>query len=131
MPELLLEIGTEELPAGFIDPALAFLEKAVDAALTDARLAHGTVTAEGTPRRLCVIVDDVADRQADREEEITGPSVNVAFVVGADGAKTLTQAGEGFLKKKDRKSTRLNSSHSQISYAVFCLKKKKNKPIHK
>src|SRR2546427_9158169 len=28
----------------------------------------------------------------------------------------------------DRKSTRLNSSHSQISYAVFCLKKKKNKP---
>src|SRR2546427_3843399 len=29
---------------------------------------------------------------------------------------------------KDRKSTRLNSSHSQISYAVFCLKKKKNKP---
>src|SRR2546430_12384562 len=29
-------------------------------------------------------------------------------------------------KKKDRKSTRLNSSHSQISYAVFCLKKKKN-----
>src|SRR2546430_11822669 len=30
---------------------------------------------------------------------------------------------------KDRKSTRLNSSHSQISYAVFCLKKKKNKHI--
>src|SRR2546427_3136525 len=29
--------------------------------------------------------------------------------------------------KRDRKSTRLNSSHSQISYAVFCLKKKKNK----
>src|SRR5688572_31129484 len=27
---------------------------------------------------------------------------------------------------RDRKSTRLNSSHSQISYAVFCLKKKKN-----
>src|SRR5438309_7776370 len=32
-------------------------------------------------------------------------------------------------KKKDRKSTRLNSSHSSISYAVFCLKKKKNKKI--
>src|SRR2546427_6001178 len=33
---------------------------------------------------------------------------------------------------QDRKSTRLNSSHSQISYAVFCLKKKKNtKKIHK
>src|SRR3989475_5781146 len=34
------------------------------------------------------------------------------------------------LAKEDRKSTRLNSSHSQISYAVFCLKKKKNKPIN-
>src|SRR5688572_32066746 len=31
------------------------------------------------------------------------------------------------VRRKDRKSTRLNSSHSQISYAVFCLKKKKKK----
>src|SRR2546430_12622928 len=35
------------------------------------------------------------------------------------------------LEHLDRKSTRLNSSHSQISYAVFCLKKKKNATIHK
>src|SRR2546430_11784031 len=34
--------------------------------------------------------------------------------------------GASFVISKDRKSTRLNSSHSQISYAVFCLKKKKN-----
>src|SRR2546430_9259435 len=35
-------------------------------------------------------------------------------------------------RQRDRKSTRLNSSHSQISYAVFCLKKKKrcNGPLH-
>src|SRR5206468_4841468 len=33
--------------------------------------------------------------------------------------------------KRDRKSTRLNSSHDQISYAVFCLKKKKRKKIYK
>src|SRR2546430_7879063 len=33
-------------------------------------------------------------------------------------------------RREDRKSTRLNSSHSQISYAVFCLKKKKNKPSY-
>src|SRR5256886_4374358 len=33
-------------------------------------------------------------------------------------------------RRRDRKSTRLNSSHSQISYAVFCLKKKKQKNIH-
>src|SRR2546430_13701638 len=39
---------------------------------------------------------------------------------------TPTANSAGFHKPPDRKSTRLNSSHSQISYAVFCLKKKKN-----
>src|SRR2546430_3658545 len=37
------------------------------------------------------------------------------------------ELGQWKVKKRDRKSTRLNSSHSQISYAVFCLKKKKKK----
>src|SRR5688572_31831022 len=40
------------------------------------------------------------------------------------GEKLVSIAG---LEEEDRKSTRLNSSHSQISYAVFCLKKKKKK----
>src|SRR2546430_5911047 len=37
---------------------------------------------------------------------------------------------EGPSEGRDRKSTRLNSSHSQISYAVFCLKKKKTRELH-
>src|SRR5688572_32060312 len=41
------------------------------------------------------------------------------------------QAAGGLNHPKDRKSTRLNSSHSQISYAVFCLKKKKKKKKNK
>src|SRR5256886_3362320 len=45
--------------------------------------------------------------------------------VGAVRQVKLEQARPGF--EVDRKSTRLNSSHSQISYAVFCLKKKKKK----
>src|SRR2546430_10465146 len=36
---------------------------------------------------------------------------------------------EPFKQEEDRKSTRLNSSHSQISYAVFCLKKKKSRDL--
>lgn len=95
MPELLFEIGTEELPAGFVDPALAFLEKALDEALTNARLPHGAVVAEGTPRRLAVLVDFIEPRQADKEEEITGPAWNIAF--SADGRPT--PAGEGFMRK--------------------------------
>src|SRR2546427_8084460 len=52
------------------------------------------------------------------ENMMTDPKCTVFF----GGAGALTPGG---LKKVDRKSTRLNSSHSQISYAVFCLKKKK------
>src|SRR5256886_13668899 len=47
--------------------------------------------------------------------------VNDAVLEAFQGRHGLRIAGE-----KDRKSTRLNSSHSQISYAVFCLKKKKH-----
>src|SRR2546429_6610683 len=38
---------------------------------------------------------------------------------------------DGFDRNQDRKSTRLNSSHGYISYAVFCLKKKKHKVLHR
>ena len=107
MPELLFEIGCEELPAGFIDPALAFLERAVDEALTAARLVHGHVEAEGTPRRLVVIATDVAARQADIEEELQGPPVSVAWTTAEDGSRTLSPAGEGFLKRNNLKPSDL------------------------
>src|SRR2546430_8710559 len=46
-----------------------------------------------------------------------------------DGAPQQREHDEHAAVRRDRKSTRLNSSHSQISYAVFCLKKKKNRYI--
>src|SRR2546427_3758758 len=49
-----------------------------------------------------------------------GPSTGRGIASAARGRAALLRTG-------DRKSTRLNSSHSQISYAVFCLKKKKKK----
>src|SRR2546427_9334055 len=52
------------------------------------------------------------------------------FVDRGDTCVIMGRSGVGksVTLKQDRKSTRLNSSHSQISYAVFCLKKKKKKP---
>src|SRR3712207_8975954 len=44
--------------------------------------------------------------------------------------KTLTEAADDDARQKDRKSTRLNSSHANISYAVFCLKKKTVSPLY-
>src|SRR2546430_10012473 len=46
------------------------------------------------------------------------------------GEKVRPEEVEAVLEAQDRKSTRLNSSHSQISYAVFCLKKKKRNTVH-
>ena len=93
--EFLLEIGCEELPAGFIDPALAFLEVELPRLCQEHRIACGGVVVDGTPRRLTVMVADLAERQQDLEEEITGPAWSVAF----DAAGVPTQAGLGFLNK--------------------------------
>src|SRR2546422_5756831 len=48
---------------------------------------------------------------------------------GSRASKTHGSLCEGFKDRRDRKSTRLNSSHGYISYAVFCLKKKKKQKI--
>src|SRR2546430_13080622 len=56
-----------------------------------------------------------------------GAVLSLALVAGVAQAPVLLLLWICYLSLRDRKSTRLNSSHSQISYAVFCLKKKKNK----
>jgi glycyl-tRNA synthetase beta chain len=95
VPEtLLLEIGCEELPAGFIDPALEDLSRAAAAGLAEARLAHGVIRTLGTPRRLALVVEGVADRQEDRMREALGPATRVAF----DASGKPTPAAQGFAR---------------------------------
>src|SRR2546427_2980805 len=67
-------------------------------------------------------VQEDVDRWAEQENLRPVKRLS-AWVVGIP----TTQAERHFTGLRDRKSTRLNSSHSQISYAVFCLKKKKKK----
>jgi len=93
--DLLFEIGCEEIPARMLTRALAELPALVDSRLATARLGHGGVRALGTPRRLAVIVKQLADRQPDLNEEVVGPPVGAAFA--ADGS--LTKAGQGFAAK--------------------------------
>jgi glycyl-tRNA synthetase beta chain len=96
MADLLLEIGAEEIPAGFVPPALEQLERELARALDDARLSHGEVKAVGTPRRLAVWARDVAPRQSDARSEALGPPVAQAY--DADGKPT--QAALGFAKSQ-------------------------------
>jgi glycyl-tRNA synthetase beta chain len=96
MADLLLEIGTEEIPAGFLPPALRQLEDDLRKALADARLAHGELKAVGTPRRLAVWARKVAAKQTDSRTQALGPPVAAAF--GPDGAPTA--AAEGFARSQ-------------------------------
>ncbi len=89
--DLLFEIGIEELPSTYILPALEQLERALRGGLQEARLAFDDVAVYGTPRRLAVLVTDIAERQLDHEEEAMGPAAKVAF--DAEGKPTKALAG--------------------------------------
>jgi glycyl-tRNA synthetase beta chain len=89
--DLLFEIGVEELPAGYVLPALAQLERGVGDGLGVLRLEHGETATHGTPRRLAILVHGMDERQSDFEEEALGPAVKVAF--DADGKPTRALLG--------------------------------------
>jgi glycyl-tRNA synthetase beta chain len=96
MPDFLLEIGLEEIPARMIAAAQAELARRVQELLGRERLldANASVSSYSTPRRLPVLVRSVLAAQADAEEQLTGPSWNVAFKNGEP-----TPAALAFAKK--------------------------------
>jgi glycyl-tRNA synthetase beta chain len=94
MPDFLLEIGCEEIPARMIDAASQELRERVATLLSRERLAGGEVTGFDTPRRLAIMVTGVAASQADVVEQIIGPLVSVAYKDGQP-----TPAAQGFAKK--------------------------------
>jgi len=94
--ELLLEIGTEEIPASWLPGLTTQIGVALEAQLKDARLSvDEPVETYSTPRRLIARVGKIGERQADLEELVMGPPVSAAFKDGA-----LTPAGAGFARKQ-------------------------------
>lgn len=92
--DILLEIGTEELPAHAVPKLYRALRDKAAARLEELGLSHGEIHAMGTPRRLTLFVDDVAERQPDKTMERRGPAIATAF--DADG--NPTKAVMGFAK---------------------------------
>jgi glycyl-tRNA synthetase beta chain len=92
--ELLLEIGTEEIPAAFLPKALGDMEEIIRRELMSGRIPCGAIRTMGTPRRLVAAVADVAERQEDLVVEKLGPAVGVAF----DAAGHPSQAAIGFAR---------------------------------
>ncbi len=95
--ELLLEIGTEEIPSDYLENGLKELRNLADSQLKNNRIEIGEpLETYGTPRRLVLIGKAVQDKQADTVQEITGPPKAAAF----DDKGTPTKAALGFAKKQ-------------------------------
>ena len=92
--DLLIEIGTEELPPKALLKLSEAFENSVVADLKEANLDYNDITPFASPRRLALLITDLADKQADREVERRGPALTAAF--GEDGCPT--KAAEGFAR---------------------------------
>lgn len=94
MVDFLLELGTEEIPAFYIDPARRDLAARVEAALNEAGLRAEGIRTAATPRRLTLFISGLPEKQSDREEDRSGPPERAAF----DKEGNPTKAAIGFAK---------------------------------
>lgn len=121
MPELLLELFSEEIPARMQAKAADDLRKLMLAGMQEAGLAHGAARAFATPRRLTLVVEDVAEETEAVREELKGPRTDAP-------AKAL----EGFLRKTGLSEDRLekrDDKKGQVYFAVIEKPAKKAEEI--
>ena len=91
---LLLEIGTEEMPANIMSGVVDQLRVLAENAFGENRISLKEITVYATPRRLAVLVKEAADRQPDEEVKKRGPSIKAAF----DEDGNPTRAAQGFAR---------------------------------
>lgn len=92
--ELLFEIGTEEIPAGFLSKAVVDMEEIIRKSLTDKRIAFDGIKCLATPRRLVLYIADLSAKQEDQTVEKLGPAKKAAF----DENGQPTKAAIGFAR---------------------------------
>jgi glycyl-tRNA synthetase beta chain len=117
--ELLLEIGTEELPYQFVAPALELLSQKAEHLLKEHRLSHASIRSFGTPRRLVLVVESLANRQAPAVREVMGPSKAVAF----DATGQPTKAAIGFAGSQQVSVGELEVRQMPKGEYVFAVKR--------
>ena len=92
--DLLFEIGTEEIPASYVPPALVQLRKIATESLKNHRIPFGEIETFGTPRRITLSIKDLKTLQESEETEVVGPPKRIAF----DENGEPTKAAIGFAK---------------------------------
>lgn len=118
MPTFLLEVGTEELPANFVESAIKQWQSRLSKSLDEQLLTPEAIQVYGTPRRLAVLIQGLPSQQPNREEEVKGPPVKAAFKDGKP-----TKAAEGFARKQEVTLDDLEIRETDKGEFVFVVKK--------
>ena len=114
MVTFLLEVGTEELPASFVNDALRQWKISIPASLAEAYLSPDAIEYYATPRRLALLLRGLPDQQADRIEDVKGPAVQAAFKDGKP-----TKAAEGFARSRGGSVEQLERRVTEKGEFVF------------
>ena len=122
--ELLVEIGSEELPFDFIAPALASLKEHTERMLAESRLSYRHVHTVGTPRRLVFVVNGLTAHQTATVKETMGPSKAVAF----DQTGQPTKAAIGFASGQGVAVEDLQLRQTQKGEYLFAVKREEGQP---
>lgn len=125
MPNLLIEIGVEELPVGSLGVIYDELAEKTRQKLVDERIAFAEVKVEATPRRIALFVRGIAVMQPDRELEISGPSHEKCY----DAQGESTQALQGFLKSKQSTEKDIEIRETPKGKFIFLKKKEKGRAV--
>ena len=122
--DLLFEIGVEEIPSAPLYNAITQVEERVPVALKAARLGYRDIAVYGSPRRLAVVVRDLADCQDDVTLRHKGPAAKAAF--DADGQPT--KAAEGFARGKGVSVADLRIEDTEGGSYVFAVVDEPGRP---
>lgn len=123
--ELFLEIGTEEIPAGFLPKAMADMEAIMRKELGNARVEFIDIRTLATPRRLALCVTGLSARQPDAETTAMGPAKNIAF----DAAGNPSKAAEGFARGQGVPVTDLKLVTTDKGEYVAAVRKESGRPV--
>jgi glycyl-tRNA synthetase beta chain len=99
LKDALLEIGSEELPSSFIGLGMRQLKALAEASLQEHKLGFQSLVVYGTPRRLAIVIQGVAERSEDQSKSLSGPPEAIA----KDAQGGWTPAALGFARKNNLK----------------------------
>ncbi len=122
--EIFLEIGTEEIPAGFLPKAMADMERLIRKELESARLEFGDIRTCATPRRMALAVSDVAEEQPTLRTESVGPAKNIAY----DAEGNPTKAAIGFARGQGLDVSELKLIETDKGEYLFAEKEEAGRP---